>query len=163
MKQEIKETALKMINESGLINLSRAGLCERVRIPVGSFAYYAGCTFTDFVKGLKDDSNNHQVFKTRVNPILRRENILIAAVELARENGYNKITRDDIAERAGVSMGLVTHYFETMVQLRRAVMRHAIQFEIVEIIAQGLANKDDHARKAPEELKKQAVDKLLGQ
>lgn len=96
--------------------------------------------------------------KKRKNPEARKDEILKAAVELAVEVGYNTMTRDAIAIHAGVSMGLVTHYFETMVQLKRAVIRAAITQEIPEIIAQGLANKDDHAKKAPEALKQQAIE-----
>ena len=96
--------------------------------------------------------------KKRQKPDVRKDQILIAAVELAKEVGYNKMTRDAIAIKAGVSMGLVTHYFETMNQLRRDVMRYARKHEIPAIIAQGLVNNDQHARKAPPELKNKAAE-----
>ena len=95
--------------------------------------------------------------KKRQNPEARKDQILIAAVELAKEVGYNKMTRDAIAIKAGVSMGLVTHYFETMTQLRRDVVRYARNNDIPEIIAQGIANQDPHAKKAPPALKEKAI------
>lgn len=98
--------------------------------------------------------------KKRKNPEARKDEILVAAVELAKEVGYNKMIRDDIAIKAGVSTGLVTHYFETMIQLRRDVMRYAVRNNIPKIIAQGIANQDKHARKAPPELKAKAVELL---
>jgi len=100
------------------------------------------------------------VTKKRQNPEARKDQILIAAVELAKEVGYNKMTRDAIAVKAGVSMGLVTHYFETMNQLRRDVVRYARNNDIPEIIAQGIANQDPHAKKAPPALKAKALELL---
>lgn len=98
--------------------------------------------------------------KKRQKPDVRKDQILIAAVQLAKEIGYSKMTRDAIAIKAGVSMGLVTHYFETMIQLRRDVIRYARTNDIPEIIAQGIANQDKHARKASPELKAKAVELL---
>ena len=75
----------------------------------------------------------------------------------AKTTGYSKVTRDKIAEGAGVSTGLVTSYFGTMGQLKTAIMRRAVKQGIAEIIAQGLANGDDHAKNAPAELKAKAA------
>lgn len=91
----------------------------------------------------------------------RREQILTVAVAMAAENHYQKITRDEIAQRAGVAMGLVTKYFSTMAQLRRDIMRAAIREKNLTIIAQGLVAKDSHALKASHELKVAATAELL--
>lgn len=99
--------------------------------------------------------------KKRLAPTERRDAILTAAIELARRDGYNQITRDNIAKHAEVAAGLVTHYFNTMTQLRRAIIRAAITGEILEIIAQGLASGDPHAHRAPPELKQKALDSLM--
>lgn len=160
MKREhVKETAVAMVREAGLINLSRRQLCERAGIPDGSFPHVMGCNFAEFVDELRVDGVEtaaHPVNKTRANPALRKDYILAVAVTMAKDAGYHKLTRDAVAEAAGVSMGLVTRYFGTMNQLRRDVIRYAIRHEIPEIIAQGLANSDDHAKKAPDELKTRA-------
>lgn len=163
MKREhVKQTALSMVEEAGLINLSRSALCERAGIPDGSFPHVMGCNFSEFVeelRGLRPDPA-HVVTKNRANPALRKDQILSVAVTQAKEVGYTKITRDGVAEGAGVSMGLVTRYFGTMKNLRRDIIRYAIRNDIAEIIAQGLANGDCHARKAPAELKAQAATLL---
>lgn len=160
MKREhVKETAVAMVKEAGLINLSRRQLCERAGIPDGSFPHVMGCNFAEFVDELKVEgveATAYPVNKTRANPTLRKAHILAAAVAMAKDTGYHKLTRDAVAESAGVSMGLVTRYFGTMNQLRRDVIRYAIRHNIPEIIAQGLANADDHAKKAPDELKARA-------
>lgn len=163
MKNHITNTALDMVHENGLINLSRRELCERAGIPNGSFPHYMGESFTEFVSKIKkatedDDPHNYPVVKTRANPELRREQILNVAVDMAIKDGYNNIRRNGIAETAGVSENLVTNYFNTMTQLRRDIIRVAIKKEIPEIIAQGLANGDKHARKAPPELKEKAAN-----
>ncbi len=97
---------------------------------------------------------------TRMQPKDRKEQILLAAVELSKSSNYMRVTRDQIAEKAGVAMGLVTYYFSTMAQLRRDVMRYAVRCEVLEIIAQGLALGDTQARKAPEDVRKKAVATL---
>jgi AcrR family transcriptional regulator len=119
-----------------------------------------GCTFAAFVEELRLEDVDPPwkcVSKTRANPALRKDNILDAAVRLARVTGYNKITRDKIAESAGVSTGLVTRYFGTMAQLKTAIMRRAVKQGIAQIIAQGLVNGDDHAKRAPAELEAAAI------
>lgn len=86
--------------------------------------------------------------------------ILEAAVELAKEpgtGGYQWITRDLVAERAGVSVGSVNNAFGRMVELKRAVMREAVSREIVEIVAQGLADGSPIAAAAPPDLKARAA------
>lgn len=158
-KNTITETAKIMITENGLINLSRKELCERSGISDGSFIHVMGCSFTEFIKDMRDTTNKiYPVNKHRVHPLLRKDHILNVAIELAQQpGGYNNLTRDAIAEHAGVSMGLINNYFGTMIQLRRAIMRAAIKREIPEIIAQGIAINDKHAIKAPQILKMQAA------
>lgn len=71
----------------------------------------------------------------------RDERIINAAVSLAKINGYQWITRDEVARVAGVGTGTINSAYGGMVELKRAVLRHAVENEIVEIIAQGLADK----------------------
>lgn len=94
---------------------------------------------------------------------LRRATILQAAIQLSKKHGYNKITRDQIAELAGVATGTINAYFGTMVKLRRAIMREAIKTQVLEVIAQGLSHGDPHAQKAPAGLKRKALDSLMGE
>ena len=162
-REQVKQTAIKMAGEVGLINLSRKELCDTAGIPDGSFPHVMGCNFTDFIEQLKNDlmpGRTGPVTKSRANPALRKDQILSVAIGLAKEQGYHKITRDGVADAAGVSMGLVTRYFGTMNRLKRAVMRTAVKQGIPEIVAQGLANGDDHAKKASAELKAQAATLL---
>lgn len=163
-REQVKTVAIAMVKSEGLINLSRRKLCERAGIPDGSFPHVMGCNFAEFVSELKLEKIQeipHSVSKSRADPTLRKDNILSVAVGMAKTEGYNHINRDRIAEAAGVSMGLVTRYFGTMGQLKTAVMRRAVKQGIAVIVAQGLANGDDHARKAPAWLKADAVKLLV--
>lgn len=92
----------------------------------------------------------------RLDPRDRREQLLAAALEVAAQVGYQQITRQEVAARAGVEPALVTHYFGTMPKLRRHVIRAAVARGCLRVVAQGLAVKDPHALKASDEMKEQA-------
>lgn len=107
--------------------------------------------------------NKKQKIRTRINDVeIRRSQILDKAVELATTIGYGVLSRDKLAAALGCAPGTVSHHFGTMPQFRRALMRHAIQTKNLPVLAQGLAVKDAHALKAPENLKKQALASLAG-
>ncbi len=99
---------------------------------------------------------------SRLEPQVRKEQILEAAIHVADRNGLYDLRREDVAEKAGVATGLVNRYFGTMTQLRRAVMRRAISKEHLSIVAEGVARRDPQAMKAPEELKRNALNSLVG-
>lgn len=94
---------------------------------------------------------------TRLQPQERKAQILKAALKIAVREGYSNIKREAIASEAGVAVGLINRYFNTMPQLKRAVMRAAIDREVLKIIAQGLVVNDPQARKASIELKQKAM------
>jgi AcrR family transcriptional regulator len=95
-----------------------------------------------------------------MKPADRKKQILDVAVELSKKQGYQRVTRDDVARAAECACGLINRYFETMIQLRRAVMRAAVKQGVLEIVAQGIVAKDAQALKAPEELKQRALAAL---
>lgn len=100
--------------------------------------------------------------RKRLKPAHRRRQILDAALALAERQHYATMTRDGVAEAAGVSMGLVTRYFSTMPQLRRAVMRAAVADGNVAVVGQGLAHRDPQALKADATLRAAAARHLQG-
>lgn len=97
----------------------------------------------------------------RLKPEVRKDAILDAAVQLALDTGLRNVRLIPVAERAGVTNGLVSHYFGTVKQLHRAVVRHAIHREILPIVAQALAAGDSDARKAPDDVKSRALASLM--
>jgi AcrR family transcriptional regulator len=97
--------------------------------------------------------------RRREIPSIRREEILSAAIDLAIRIGYQNITRDAVANAANTSCALVTTYFP-MVELKNAVMKMAIEKEILPIIAQGLSLGDTQAQGITPELKQRVLEFL---
>jgi AcrR family transcriptional regulator len=93
----------------------------------------------------------------------RREELLEAAMELARAGSYQKVTQKAVAEKVGCANGLVHRYFNTMTQLRRAIISAAIAQQDLPLLAQGLAHKEPKALAAPLELREAAVSTLIGE
>lgn len=90
----------------------------------------------------------------------REAHILASAIKVAEKVGYYRFTLQQVADAAGVDKTLPLHYFGTMIQLRRKVMRAAVKQGCLAIVAQGLAARDTHAQKAPAELRARALESL---
>lgn len=97
----------------------------------------------------------------RLKPEVRREQVLAVAIDIAIKHGYNAVTRERVAEQASISTGLVSRVFNTMDQLRRAVMRAAIHREILPIVAAGIGCNCRIAHGASEQLKHDAMNWLI--
>ena len=75
----------------------------------------------------------------------RRASILTAALEAAEALGYIKITREDVAVRAGVSPGLVSYHFNHIKEMRDEVISEAIRVENLPVLAQAVGVFHDDA------------------
>ncbi len=100
--------------------------------------------------------------RKRLKPDDRRTEILAAALIVATNGHYARMTRAQIAEQAGVAGPTVQHYLGTMPKVRKAVMREAVNRRCLVVIAQGLLAKDQHALYAPEALRREALNTALG-
>lgn len=98
--------------------------------------------------------------RRRADPKERMTEILAAAVKETQAGSYQSVSILKVAARAGCSRALVHSYYNTVTQLRRAVMRYAIKNELSDILAQGLAIGDPTAKKAPDRLKDKALETL---
>lgn len=96
----------------------------------------------------------------KLKPTVRKEQILTAAVAQAAKLGYQNVTREAVANAAECAPATVSLYFNTMAQLKRAVMRAAIHTRVLPVVAQGIALGDPQAKKAPDELKAAALASL---
>lgn len=71
----------------------------------------------------------------------RRQSLLAAATELAREKGLARVTGRDVASRAGVSIGLVHYYFDSIEELLVEVFVRAQEEDLAsaraEVVAAG--------------------------
>lgn len=87
----------------------------------------------------------------------RNKKVLEAAIAEACEQGYQFITREAVAQRAGVSVGGVNNAFGTMLDLKRAVLRAAIERRILRIVAEGIAMGSPVVADLPPELRREAL------
>lgn len=66
---------------------------------------------------------------------LRRQELAAAAYEILQEEGIAGTTLAKVAERAGMSKGIVLHYFKGKDELLEVVMRHANSLLRDEVVA----------------------------
>lgn len=97
---------------------------------------------------------------TRLNPHIRKTQLLEIAVDYAKKFGYTNVTPKLIADKAHVRATLVHNYFSTMRELRKLIMQTAIDRNILPIIAQGIAFKDPLALNVSAEIKQRAIQYL---
>ena len=95
--------------------------------------------------------------RTRLQPAVRRDAILTAALDCAERYGCYDMTREQIGAAAGCSGPTVQYYFSTMDALRRSVMRAAVRTERLRVIAQGVVRGDNQAERAAPELRRRAM------
>ncbi|HEV7146518.1 MAG TPA: TetR family transcriptional regulator [Pedococcus sp.] len=65
--------------------------------------------------------------RQRLGPQERREQLMAATVEVLAVHGYRGVTADAIARRAGVSKGLLWHYFADLDELFEMTARRTLK------------------------------------
>jgi AcrR family transcriptional regulator len=76
--------------------------------------------------------------RTRLDPDLRRGQILSAASKIFREQEFSAVSLDAVADRAGVTRGLLHHYFGSKRGLYLAVVEQAVRIpESVQLMPEG--------------------------
>lgn len=96
----------------------------------------------------------------RLQPDDRITDILTAALDLARTEGLNSLTRKRVAQAAAVSPGLVTFRFLSTSLMRDAVMQAAVDRADLRVLADGIALRHDIALAAPVEMRMAAIAAL---
>lgn len=96
----------------------------------------------------------------RLPPEARTAQLLDVALKLAARHGLANIRRDQIAEAAKVSQGIVTLRLGSVPAMRRSVMRAAVDREVLPVIAEGIVARDKVALKASPDLQKRALAAL---
>lgn len=71
-----------------------------------------------------------------------RELILDAAVRAAETYTYNRITKEQVAEKAGVAPANVQYYFKTIQELRDAIVKRAIGVGCLAVMAQAMGMRN---------------------
>ncbi len=65
--------------------------------------------------------------RTRLSPAARRAQLLELGARLFATRSVDEISIDVLAEEAGISRGLIYHYFGSKQDFRLAVIRHAVE------------------------------------
>ena len=65
--------------------------------------------------------------------------ILDAASAIAAERGFANLTRLGVAMRAKSAVGSVNYHFKTMKRLRGAVLDHAIENQLLDVLSKAWA------------------------
>jgi len=94
----------------------------------------------------------------RLKPRERKALVLAAAVRVAVRTGYMVLTRKDIAAEADITEARVSQLFGSMPKLRRAVMRYAVRYSVLEVVAQGLTVNDLQATRASDSIRQAAIE-----
>ena len=169
-EQKILDAAIEIAAEGGLDSIDGAEIAKRTGVKQGTLHYAYGSMgkLKAAVKArAKEDGSYDQIMnplllnRKRASPTSRRRQLLAVAVLLAKQEHYQLVSREDIAEKAGVSAALVTKCFGTMPQLRRDIIRAAIRNDVREVVAQAIASGDPRARKLPEKEKARALSVLV--
>jgi AcrR family transcriptional regulator len=93
---------------------------------------------------------------------MMKQTILLAAVRLARTQGMFKLKRREIAKAAGCGNGTVNYHFKSMDALRGAVVAHAIEHQVIEVLVQARAERDPRLGRMSQELKDRVAAHIAG-
>ena len=99
----------------------------------------------------------------RMQGTQRKEHILQAALTQAGRIGFQFLTRDGVAEEAGIAIGLVSHYYNPFDSLKKEVMQRAVRENRKSIVADGLLYNDPVALAAPTMIKEGALEWINSQ
>lgn len=68
--------------------------------------------------------------------------MLTAALDISREHGYNRITRQEVARRAGCSEALVSCYLGSVSEIKTRALLHARELGAWDVVSQGVVLND---------------------
>jgi len=97
--------------------------------------------------------------RDRIEPGLRKSQLINAAMDVARENHYKMLTRRMIADELDVAPSLVTHYLGPISDIKDLVVNKAIQREDLKILAQAIADEHYLTLKVSKELREKVRKK----
>jgi DNA-binding transcriptional regulator YbjK len=92
-----------------------------------------------------------------------KQTILLAAVRLARTQGLLKLKRRDVLPRPpSCGNGTVNYHFESMEALRGAIIAHAVENEVIEVLVQARAERDPRLGRMSPALKERVANHIAG-
>lgn len=145
----------------GLAFITRDGVAARAGVPAGSMCLFGSMTeIKGKVAAMCPDLQTDELNRYDAASANTNQKILDAALTLATHGRYDRITRREIADAAGVSPARVSLLAGDMEGMRTAIMEAAVTAGQAIVVAQGLADRHPAALAASEELKKEALATL---
>lgn len=80
--------------------------------------------------------------RQRLNAENRVQGILTSALALATEVGYRVLTREKIADAAGVTGPLINHYWGNMDEFKKALLDYAVEQRCLPVVAQAIVARE---------------------
>jgi AcrR family transcriptional regulator len=140
IQKQLIDKGVELARANGLLNVSVRSVCEACGVPVGSFPGRTGWTHKQFINILRDNGapigNESQLCK--VMPDVRREQLLDAALRLAKKKGLYSLSHKEVAKECGVARPTVAHYFSRLDDLRIYTAQHAVKHGVVSVIVEGV-------------------------
>lgn len=99
-----------------------------------------------------------EIITMRSDPEVRQQQLMEAAITVAKTEGWSKLTRAKVAYQAGVAASLINFYFGDKDSFRTSVMQEAVGRNLVSVVAEGLLYHNSAALEAPEPLRKRAEE-----
>lgn len=98
---------------------------------------------------------------TPENIARRRGELLDAALVLAAQYGFDRISRAQVAEAAGVAPTLLNFYFNDMPNFRHSLVAHAVDKWQVDVVAQAMLAGHPAAQGVPPALRQKVAGRML--
>tara|TARA_Y100000310_G_scaffold202686_1_gene202928 strand:- start:414 stop:695 length:282 start_codon:yes stop_codon:yes gene_type:complete len=93
------------------------------------------------------------MLKKRLEPEVRKTQILTKALDLATESHYMLVTQREIADALNISVSLILSYFGSMDELRYDIVQKAIDVDNQQVMSQAMTAGHKLAHTIPGGLK----------
>lgn len=104
---------------------------------------------------------NNKARRARLDPEIRKQQILDAAINLSIQKGYRQLTRQSIANKICCAGALINHYYGNIDNLRDIVLQIAIEKEIMPILAENYGTRGKETSHLPTQLKEKVINYLM--
>lgn len=78
--------------------------------------------------------------------------LLETIMNMAEQGDYTRLTRTEIAKQAKVSVGLISYYFGTMVDLKKIIVREAVTRKHPRIVARAILSGYLRTKEVPKKM-----------
>ena len=171
---KVFQAAIEVAKVRGVGGIRNTDIGEILKISPGNIMWWYGANMETLRQDVIAWAKKNKCYNTVVSPLLmkkikrsapahRREFIRVSALETAKGCHYMILTREDIAEHAGISPALVSNYLGRVDNIRNIIVDDAIEQGVDVVIAQALSVRDPRATRLSKEVKTKAVLSLIQQ